>query len=420
MNARGSTKSYEAADARVWLMHGARRAAVRDDETVQEAVGAISEIAASVGRVAVGREIAAVVTGTLPYLFESGWQPAEVVRAVRRRGSGRLEGLLVTALADDSGWNPKGHRPPPAWTAQLETLGVDRWWGPDADWIDPWARRAGLTWTAAVKAVIEMLGIISLVPKLEVIVPPPKSWDGVTVLLTGVVVDGAVLATVRALLAKAESTSFEAEAEALTAKAQQLMARHAIDEAVARSGRHDPSERPSARRTPVDDPYASARSSLLHVVARANGVRSVWYPDQALMALIGFDRDLDAVEVLYTSLLVQATRSMVAAGQVSDRRGHSRTRSFRQSFLIAFASRIGERLSEAASAARDEAEEELGVALLPVLARRDDDVQDATDQMFPRLRRAAGPSASNPEGWRAGRTAAELADLGPGAALEAG
>ena len=39
-------------------------------------------------------------------------------------------------------------------------------------------------------------------------------------------------AKVRALLAKAESTTFEAEAEALFAKAHQLMVRNAIDEAV--------------------------------------------------------------------------------------------------------------------------------------------------------------------------------------------
>jgi hypothetical protein len=41
---------------------------------------------------------------------------------------------------------------------------------------------------------------------------------------------------VRALSAKAESTSFEHEADALTAKAQEFMARHAIDEAVAQTG----------------------------------------------------------------------------------------------------------------------------------------------------------------------------------------
>ena len=82
-----------------------------------------------------------------------------------------------------------------------------------------------------------------------------------------------MLAKIRALLAKAESTRFEAESDALTAKAQELMARHAIDDAVARSARSS-EERPVARRIAVDQPYAVAKSHLLHVVATANGVRS--------------------------------------------------------------------------------------------------------------------------------------------------
>lgn len=40
----------------------------------------------------------------------------------------------------------------------------------------------------------------------------------------------------RGLLAKAEATEFEQEAEALTAKAQQLIARHAVDGALLHAG----------------------------------------------------------------------------------------------------------------------------------------------------------------------------------------
>ena len=67
-----------------------------------------------------------------------------------------------------------------------------------------------------------------------------------------------VLDKVRALLAKAESTTFDAEAEAFTAKAQELMARHRIDRAVfearstvsARRTRQSP-VRASTTRTPT-------------------------------------------------------------------------------------------------------------------------------------------------------------------------
>jgi hypothetical protein len=51
--------------------------------------------------------------------------------------------------------------------------------------------------------------------------------------------------------------------------------------------------------------------------------------------------------------------------------------------------------------------------LLPVLVGRKEEVDDATDRMFPRLRRARSSSITNPDGWRAGRAAAELATLGP-------
>jgi hypothetical protein len=224
--------------------------------------------------------------------------------------------------------------------------------------------------------------------------------------------DSSVLAKVRALLAKAESTSFEAEAEALTAKAQELMARHSIDDTLARASGAAP-EAPLARRIPVDDPYAVAKSYLLRAIAKPNGVRTVWYPELGMMAAIGFTDDLDAVDALFTSLLVQATKSMIAKGRRTDHRGRSRTRSFRQSFLMAYASRIQERLEMAATTVRRQAETDLTMDLLPVLAGRDHEVDEAVTAMFPHLRNMRSPSATDPEGWIAGRAAAELATLGP-------
>ena len=407
-------------DVRVWLVDGARLAAAGNSQSLADMLDAVVGIAGWAGSEAVDREVATVLGGVLASVFENGWQPAEVARTVRRRRSGRHDSLLVTALADDTGWNPRGTVPPPGWTAQLEDLGVERWWRDGTDWLQPWSARAGVAWEDALRVAVEVLGVLALLPRIEPIAVPPSGWHRAWVSPTGPTGEDAVLTKVRDLLAKAESTSFEAEAEALTAKAQQLMARHSIDGALARRSRQDPADRPALRRTAIDDPYASAKSSLLHVVARANGVRSVWYPELALMALVGYDPDLDAVAVLFTSLLVQATKAMVQRGKVNDPRGHSRTRSFRQSFLVAFAGRIRERLVEAAAEARRQAEEELGVAVLPVLVRRDRDVEQATAELFPRLKRTALLSVTNEEGWVAGRTAAELADLGPSGRLVSG
>ena len=62
----------------------------------------------------------------------------------------------------------------------------------------------------------------------------------------------------RALLAKAEATDDPAEAETFTAKAQELMTRHAVDEAVLRSSQQD--EIPVAtRRVHLQPPDAGDR-----------------------------------------------------------------------------------------------------------------------------------------------------------------
>lgn len=219
-----------------------------------------------------------------------------------------------------------------------------------------------------------------------------------------------MLAKVRALLAKAESTTFEEEADALTAKAQELMARHAIDQAMLEGG-NERGDGPSGRRIWVEDPYARAKSRLLASVADANRCRTVWDSMFAFSTVFGFVGDLDIVEVLYTSLLVQATRAMTAAGSVTDIDGRSRTRSFRQSFMMSFASRIWERLLAATDSATEAAREVHGETLLPVLASREAMVDELVNQAFPHLVKR-DVRISNWDGWVAGRLAADRAHLG--------
>ena len=220
--------------------------------------------------------------------------------------------------------------------------------------------------------------------------------------------DPRMLEKVRALLAKAESTTFPEEAESLSAKAQELMARHAIDAAMVGAGATV--DGPTGIRLPVDDPYASAKSILLSQVAVANRCRAVWSKGYGFSTVMGFDSDLTFVEILYTSLLVQATSAMVAAGSQVDRNGRSRTRSFRQAFLLAYATRIGHRLRAAEAASRAEAAETYGAALLPVLADRSAAVEATSAAAFPgAITRSV--SISNAAGWAAGAAAAELASL---------
>jgi len=234
--------------------------------------------------------------------------------------------------------------------------------------------------------------------------------------------DSRVLAKVRALLAKAESTPFEAEAEALSAKAQELMARHSIDhalvEAGAEAGAGDVAA-PIGHRIDVGAPYVAAKVLLLSEVASANRSRSVWSRDLGFCTVFGFGGDVQATELLYTSLLVQADTAMRAAGSVRDRAGRSRTRSFRRSFLLGFATRIGERLRAATDATTQQAEHDLGTSLLPVLRSRLARVEDAAAAEFPdQVRRTA--YARSHAGFHAGQRAADQASVDIGRSSLAG
>ena len=234
-----------------------------------------------------------------------------------------------------------------------------------------------------------------------------------------------MLGRIRALLAKAESTEFAEEAEALSARAQELMAKYSIDHALlaAQSGDR---EEPSGRRISVDRPYEEPKGTLLNVIALANRCRGIWSKDVGLMTVVGFPADLDAIELLFTSLLVQVNTAMLrAGGKKDDEFGRSRTRAFRQSFLVSYAIRIGERLEEATAHATAEAVDELatierdsagsassGTNLVPFLAARQQAVDDAVDELFGgNLTRGRAARVTDAEGWASGRAAADLAKL---------
>lgn len=214
-----------------------------------------------------------------------------------------------------------------------------------------------------------------------------------------------ILSRVQALLAKAESTDYPEEAEALFAKAQELMTRYSIDDALART--RAPGDKPERRRLQMEAPYASAKFTLISAVGRANEVQVVG-DGNYLVTMIGFRSDLDAVEMLFASLVIQATRAMFAAGYTLS---GSRVRAFRHSFLVAFAQQIEQRLREARVRTEQEVASETGLALVPLLDAKRDAVAKATEEAFPRVRMKRA-SMSHAGGYRAGREAAERADIG--------
>ncbi|HEY2190688.1 MAG TPA: DUF2786 domain-containing protein [Actinomycetospora sp.] len=331
-------------------------------------------------------------------LWSRGWTPRDVVEVLRRRlGAGVVE-LAADVLGADA------RRRPATWSI----AGVDAtvWWDVGRPLVAQWRTGRGLPGAESLGWVVRLVGEIRRLPPLPAVGPADRGGAG------NPGADPRVLARVRGLLAKAESTSFPEEAEALSAKAQELMARHALERALVepRPGPSGRSASASVRRLWLDAPYTSAKSSLVHQVAAANRCRAVSLAALDLVTLVGWPTDLDTVELLVTSLLVQAGRAMAAVGSPGSRTGGSRTRSFRHAFLLSYATRIGERLREADAAAQEQAVRESGGALLPVLAARGEAVERTTAELFPRLT-SKRFSVGNAAGWQAGREAADAASL---------
>jgi hypothetical protein len=160
----------------------------------------------------------------------------------------------------------------------------------------------------------------------------------------------------------------------------------------------------------VQDPYVRAKMQLLAAVAEANDVRVVWYASLGIANLVGARADVAAVELLFTSLLLQVAHALSAA-EGPPRRA-SASRSFRRAFLLGYAHRIGERLQTARRSATAEAAAEHDVDLLPVLRSRQAAVEERVAELFPRLRATRSRASVDAGGWFAGRAAAERADVG--------
>ena len=380
-------------------------------EKVRETIGAV--VGGRVGyedgldtlTVAPAAELDPALAGALfdatARLWRGGWQPAELHRVVTRRGTGVQPLLIVDAVAAYL----RDFRPRTVderWRAQAAELDARPWWGDDAEYLRQVTTHRRVDRVTLIDAVLGLVPLLDGLPPIEMLVPPP----GQAAPARRAPGTDAKLERVRALLAKAEATTFPAEAEAYSAKAQELISRHSIDEALLAGG--SDAVVPYARRIGVDHPYENEKASLLNSVARANRCHVVWSSEFGFATVFGFDADIDAVDLLHTSLLVQAHRAM-ARTEPRGKAGRSRLKNFRQSFLVGYAVRIGERLAEASRAALDQAGDP--AALLPVLASRDVQVRQARDRSFPSTTKGRGFRVASLDGWETGRAAADEARL---------
>ncbi|WP_174250330.1 DUF2786 domain-containing protein [Streptomyces globosus] len=347
----------------------------------------------------VARELLARGEGYLRQAWERGWQPADVMRLVRRDLAERHLRITADLVAAEA---RRYARLPERWTA------AEVWWGDDSGYGERLARRERADRFSLATAVLEVFRLLIRLPAIEPVAPVPG--DPAADALAHVHIEPRMLGRIRALLAKAEATPYPEEAEALSAKAQELMARHTVDEALLAASGKAPVQAPSACRIGVEPPYEEAKAVLLDAVAGANRCRAVWNSAFGFSTVVGFESDLEAVELLYTSLLVQGTAAMTRAEAGQRAGGRKRTKTFRQSFLLAYASRLGQRLAETAEHTAGGAPDNL-----PALVARDVAVTARADEMFPKTVSTRLRGATDLAGWNDGTAAADQARVGDGA-----
>jgi hypothetical protein len=332
-----------------------------------------------------------------------GWSPTDLHEVARRRVDAATVRYLDEAIVLESQRYsvPTLH---PRWRTELADIAAA--FGPaTAPQMRRWAASRSGNGRAALAAVLQVLHLLGRIPAIDPLLPLPGSHRQLSAVAEEV--DEKMLARVRALLAKAEATDYPDEAEALSAKAQALMVRHSLTEAVADHDRGRTSIA-AGRRIWIDNPYVGAKVALVQAVAQANRCPAVWIKDLGCVVIVGAESDLDLVDLLATSLLEQASRAMLAAGRRHDVRGQSRTKSFRLSFLVAYAARIGERLAAASSSVTEELRRD--DRLLPVLVARNRAADETFNRLFPRT--VASPlTGYDSVGLGAGRCAADTAML---------
>jgi Protein of unknown function (DUF2786) len=152
---------------------------------------------------------------------------------------------------------------------------------------------------------------------------------------------------VRGLLRKAESTPYEEEAQVFFNKAQELIAKYAIDQEALWAT--DPTKREQIITVDITlkDKMSGAmyRRQVLAQIAINNNCRMWYKPGYDTSVICGYPSDTAFVEMLYASVMSHMNFRMAdALARLTAEGGNTRT--FRRDFTGGYAERVTERLQE--------------------------------------------------------------------------
>lgn len=227
--------------------------------------------------------------------------------------------------------------------------------------------------------------------------------------------DDQKLARIRKLLAKAEDPGVtEAEADAFNTKAAELIARYGIDQAMLAAD-HETGDKIDQVRIRTDNPYSHDKAQLLSRIARPLRCRVVFHTSGKsvpAVSVVGFASDLQRVQLLYTSLLMQATSQLATVRPGGNWSYGPSVAAYRRTWLAGFSAAVHTRLVQAERQATQEhtSPTESGKSTALVLRDRNTLVEDAFNTAFPdltagRRRRLSGM------GYRDGSQAGQHANL---------
>jgi hypothetical protein len=224
-----------------------------------------------------------------------------------------------------------------------------------------------------------------------------------------------LLERVRKLLAKAEADGVTVEeAQALTAKAAELMAKYGIDRALL-AARRPETDKPDNRILEIYNPWARVQAHLLCGLAAALRCQCILLParEGQRVHVFGYASDIERADVLYTSVLVQMWHGLVAA-QVPARADN--VRAWRRSWLLGYSAAVigkvraaEERAEQTASSAETDGGPSRAAL---VLADRSMVIRHTVARAYPTTRTARVTYTGS--GYGAGYAQGKRADIGTG------